>query len=240
MDDAGTALGAAASEVKPQKMHSTLKDVVYLGSVKEPFDMTDLPINFSFKLVEDAEVGFVVSNLILSGSIIGIFSGRTEWGPRALGNRSILANAFDKSIPKKLNERLNRNDFMPFAPIIRDVDAPIVFRDYTPGLIAAQFMTVTLRVKDQFKSFIPSVIHVDGTARPQVLFKDDNPVIYNILNSISEKNTIGIVLNTSFNLHEFPILDSMTTALHILKKGAVDYLLVEGRYLISLNLGSNN
>ena len=239
MDDAGTALGAAASEVKPQKMRSILKDVVYLGSIKEPFDINDLPVSFSLKLVEDVEVGFVVSNLILSGNIIGIFSGRTEWGPRALGNRSILANAFDKSIPKKLNERLNRNDFMPFAPIIRDIDAPIVFKDYTPGLIAAQFMTVTLRVKDQFKSFIPSVIHVDGTARPQVLFKDDNPLIYNILNSISEKNTIGIVLNTSFNLHEFPILDSMSTALHILKKGAVDYLLVEGRYLISLNLGSN-
>jgi carbamoyltransferase len=145
-----------------------------------------------------------------------------------------LASAFDKSIPKKLNERLNRNDFMPFAPIIRDIDAPIVFQDYTSGLIAARFMTVTLKVKSDFKNLIPSVIHVDGTARPQVLFKEDNPLIYNVLDSISRKHGIGIILNTSFNLHEYPILDSISTALEILKKGAVDYLLIEGRYLISV------
>jgi carbamoyltransferase len=234
MDDAGTALGAASSNVMNHQTEPTLNDIVYLGSFNAPLVLNELPPYFKVELIENSEVGLLVSNLILSGKIIGTFAGRTEWGPRALGNRSILASAFDKSIPKKLNERLNRNDFMPFAPIIRDIDAPIVFQDYTSGLIAARFMTVTLKVKSDFKNLIPSVIHVDGTARPQVLFKEDNPLIYNVLDSISRKHGIGIILNTSFNLHEYPILDSISTALEILKKGAVDYLLIEGRYLISV------
>jgi carbamoyltransferase len=233
MDDAGTALGAASSNLITDPTEPTLSEIVYLGSFNSPLVLNELPPYFKVDLIENSDVGPLVSNLILSGKIIGTFSGRTEWGPRALGNRSILANAFDKSIPKKLNERLNRNDFMPFAPIIRDIDAPIVFQDYTSGLIAARFMTVTLKVKSDFENLIPSVIHVDGTARPQVLFKEDNLLIYDILNSISEKHGIGIILNTSFNLHEYPILNSISTALQILKQGAVDYLLIEGRYLIS-------
>jgi carbamoyltransferase len=95
-------------------------------------------------------------------------------------------------------------------------------------------MTVTLTVRNQYKNLIPSVIHVDSTARPQILFKEDNQPLYEILNEVAVYHEIGIVLNTSFNLHEFPILDSFQTALDNLEKGAVDLLVVNGQLLISL------
>jgi carbamoyltransferase len=175
----------------------------------------------------------LIADFIEAGKIVGVFNSRTEWGPRALGNRSILASAFLPEISNELNNRLKRNDFMPFAPIVRDSDAGLIFEKFSKGLDAAKFMTVTLSVKKIFEKQIRSVIHIDGTARPQVLYRKDNESIYKILDEIAIRKGIGIVLNTSFNIHEFPILNDIGTALNNLKLGSIDLLYINDKILIS-------
>lgn len=232
MDDAGTALGAAASVCEKLNKSRKLKDSVYLGTVQEKQNLTMVYKNFT-----EIDLGSnkyeSIANFIENGKIVGVYNSRTEWGPRALGNRSILASAFLPTISSELNMRLRRNDFMPFAPIVRQSDAVLIFEKFSKGLDAARFMTVTLRVKKIFESQIRSVIHLDGTARPQILYRDDNESIYQILNQIATKRGIGIVLNTSFNLHEFPILNDIHTALNNLESGSIDLLFINDDILLS-------
>jgi carbamoyltransferase len=94
-------------------------------------------------------------------------------------------------------------------------------------------MTITLKVKKILEQQIPSVIHLDGTARPQVLYREDNKSIYKILDQIAKINGIGIVLNTSFNLHEFPILNDIGTALDNLQSSSIDLLYINDEILLS-------
>jgi carbamoyltransferase len=234
MDDAGTALGAAASVLDEQNSTGKLEQIVYLGRQQ---DIGEIEMDLRQAHVTEiptVNLGLECARLISEGSILGIYNGRTEWGPRALGNRSIIASAYLAQVPNFLNLRLGRNDFMPFAPIIRDVDAGKVFENYSDELLASKFMTVTLNVKSEIRELIPSVVHLDGTARPQVLHKEDNPGVYEILNGIAEQHGIGIALNTSFNMHELPILDSLKVAIHNLSIGAIDYLVVNNKQLLKL------
>ncbi len=232
MDDAGTGLGAAASTLTEINRHENLDNIVYLGKKQNSSQIDEIIRNSRTIVVPADNLASECAKLLNKGSILGVYNGRTEWGPRALGNRSIIASAFLEEIPGLLNKRLKRNDFMPFAPIIRDIDADKVFENYSNKLKASKFMTVTLNVRDEFKEKIPSVVHLDGTARPQVLSRKDNPGIYDILDGIALEHGIGIALNTSFNMHELPILDSVEVALHNLSIGAVDYLLVNDRHLL--------
>jgi carbamoyltransferase len=232
MDDAGTGLGAAASALTEMNSHESLDQIVYLGKMQNSAQIQVAIVGSRTKVISTDNIGSECAKLLNQGSILGVYNGRTEWGPRALGNRSIIASAFLEEIPGLLNKRLKRSDFMPFAPIIRDIDADKVFENYTNRLKASRFMTVTLNVRDEFKKLIPSVVHLDGTARPQVLQREDNPVVYDILDGVAIKYGIGIALNTSFNMHELPILDSVEVALHNLSIGAIDYLLVNERHLL--------
>ena len=232
MDDAGTALGAAASVLEGMNENQRLGQVVYLGRLKEDSGLKDEQRHFQIMNVTSGNVSLTCAKLIGEGKIVGVYNGRTEWGPRALGNRSIIASAFLPHVPSLLNQRLKRNDFMPFAPIIRDIDAERVFENYSKDLVAAKFMTVTLDVNSEFKRLIPSVVHLDGTARPQVLCREDNPAMYAILDGIAQESGIGIALNTSFNMHELPILDTLEVALHNLSIGAIDFLMVDNREIL--------
>lgn len=232
MDDAGTALGAAASFCKKQNEGRELKDSVYLGTVQGDQNLVLTHRNFT-EINLGSNRYELIANLIESGKIVGVYNSRTEWGPRALGNRSILASAFLPTISKELNRRLKRSDFMPFAPVVREIDADLIFEKYSKGLDAAKFMTVTLKVKKILEQQIPSVIHLDGTARPQVLYREDNKSIYKILDQIAKLKGIGIVLNTSFNLHEFPILNDIGTALDNLQSSSIDFLYINDEILLS-------
>ncbi len=232
MDDAGTALGAAASICEKLNESRKLKDSVYLGTFQENQNLSMVHKNFT-EINLGPNKYRSIANFIENGKIIGVYNSRTEWGPRALGNRSILASAFLPTISSELNKRLRRNDFMPFAPIVRESDADLIFEKFSKGLDAAKYMTITLRVKKIFESQIRSVIHLDGTARPQILHQDDNESIYKILNQIALQKGIGIVLNTSFNLHEYPILNDIQTALKNLESGAIDLLFINDKILLS-------
>ena len=130
-----------------------------------------------------------------------------EFGPRALGARSILASPSDHAINDNLNRRLERSEFMPFAPYVLDEDADKVFEITPVNRYAARFMTITCGVKPEWRAKIPAVVHVDGTARPQIVREQENPLYAQILRRFRDTTGLPVLVNTSFNVHEEPIVN---------------------------------
>lgn len=161
--------------------------------------------------------------------IVGLFTGRLEFGPRALGRRTILVNPAKKEINDIVNQRLKRSEFMPFAPVVLAECYHDIFRGekLDGALEAGRFMTITLDVKPEWAERIQGVVHVDDTARPQVISSEDDPLYYAIVRGFYEKTGIGCVVNTSFNLHEEPIVNTPAEALKSFADGAVDLLIME-------------
>ncbi len=164
------------------------------------------------------------ARMLAERRILGLYLGRGEYGPRALGARTIMASPADRSINDWLNKRLERTEFMPFAPVVRDARVDEAF-ELPPALhYTARYMTVTCNVKPQWRDRIPAVVHVDGTARPQVIRRQDNPVYYDILQRFEEISGLPCAINTSFNAHEEPIINRPEEALRALAQGRVDRL----------------
>ena len=163
---------------------------------------------------------------IHEGLVIGWFQGRMEFGPRALGNRSMVARPVDASINTALNARLDRTEFMPFAPSILAERADELFIGTDKAAHAAEFMTVTFDVRDEWKLRIPAVVHVDGTARPQLVRADRNPLYHALIRRYSELSGIPLVLNTSFNVHEEPIVCAPAEAIRALRDDRIDALAI--------------
>jgi carbamoyltransferase len=171
------------------------------------------------------------AELLAAGKIVAIYTLGMEYGPRALGARSIMAAPTDAEINRILNERLTRSEFMPFAPFIAAEDAETVF-DLGPATgYAARFMTITCRVRDAWRERIPAVVHVDGTARPQVIARDQNALYYDILAGYKALTGIPVLVNTSFNVHEEPIINGPDECARALAEGRIDYVATaEGVY----------
>jgi carbamoyltransferase len=138
--------------------------------------------------------------------IVGLFQGQMEFGPRALGNRTILADPRDIDINDFLNKRLGRSEFMPFAPVILEEYADSILEDYQIGIDNAPYMTSCWKIKPEWADKIPAVVHVDGTVRPQVIKREHNPFYYDCINEFYKTTGIPCLINTSFNAHEDPIL----------------------------------
>ena len=240
MEDSGTALGAAisvwvdqASKIKHQtsKTNKITFTTVYLGpsfnneSIEECLNKNEL----KFRKVDRFHE--IIAEYLYRGMVVGRFDGSLEWGPRALGNRSILVRASEKNINVELNKRLNRTEFMPFAPVVLDKEAIKLFQKYNENHIAAKYMTTTYDVNQDFYNEIAAAIHIDETARPQVLFENDNPELYKIITAYKKLSGLGAILNTSFNLHEEPIVHTPDDAVKAYCDGAVDVLSI-GSYIV--------
>jgi len=171
----------------------------------------------------------VVAQMIRGGLIVGLMQGRMEYGPRALGNRSILADPRNPAINDLLNRRLGRSEFMPFAPAILAECSTDILCGYENGTRNGPFMTSCWAVKEKWKSKIPAVVHLDGTARPQVVYRTDGPntFYYDIIEEFYKLTGIPCVINTSFNAHEDPILAWSGEADYALRNRRID-ILVEG------------
>jgi carbamoyltransferase len=166
----------------------------------------------------------LVGSLLMDKKILGLYQGRSEHGPRALGNRSIICDCTHKETYGILNGKLQRNDYMPFAPAILDEDVDRVFH-LNKSKYASEFMTLLVDTKDEWKDKIPTVVHpVDKTARIQLVTKDSNPLFYQILKKYKEKSGVGILVNTSFNVHNEPIVERPQEAFNHLSNGIIDYL----------------
>ena len=164
------------------------------------------------------------AEFLAQNRVVAIYTGGMEYGPRALGARSILAAPVDAGINDTLNRRLQRSEFMPFAPVVRRQDAGTVFRLDERTLYAARFMTVTCSVRDDWRARIPAVVHVDGTARPQVIEHAANPLYCDILSAYAERSGIPVLINTSFNVHEEPIINSPAECLRALAEDRIDFV----------------
>ena len=240
MEDSGLALGNAIlsylenNNYNINQNHFSINNT-YLGPDYSN-DLNNFITSFNSKnvlMIKMKNPSKEIAELLVKNKIIGFWSNRMEWGPRALGARSIILNTFDKSVNDSLNERLNRTEFMPFAPVVLDFIAKDYFPKYKKIIPAAKYMTITYDTKPKYFKELQAVVHVDGTARPQVISKNDNPFYYEILYEFYKISGCGALVNTSFNAHEEPILSSPSTAINALLEKRVDYLVMEN-FLFSL------
>ena len=164
-----------------------------------------------------------MADLLRQGRIIGFVHGRTEVGPRALGNRSILCDASIPGMKDTLNMKVKkRESFRPFAPACKLEDAPKYFESRDFELMDA--MQFAVKVKDEYKEKLSEITHVDGTARVQTVTKESNPVFYELLEHFD-----GVLLNTSFNVQGKPILNTLKEAFYILDNTQLDNLVVQDK-----------
>ncbi len=229
MGDGGLSLGALAARgvVEPHKLEH-----VFLGDV---FDENVLEAVLREKGLAFGRPGSIearTAELLAEGRIVARFDGRMEWGPRALGNRSILAPACDPAVPDRLNDQLKRSDFMPFAPALPAEDGDLYVADAEPARHAAEFMTVCFRCTPLMAERYPSVVHVDGTARAQFVRPGVNPGFHRILTEYRTRTGGGVMLNTSFNMHEEPIVCTPGEAVDAFLAAGLDALAL-GPFLVS-------
>ena len=164
---------------------------------------------------------------LASGEIGAIYTGRMEYGPRALGARTILANPSRRETHDLLNQRLDRTEFMPFAPVISVEKASEVFDVNSVNAYACRFMTITCDVRPAWRERIAAVVHVDGSARPQTITRDTNPLYYDVVSAFGRQTGIPVLVNTSFNVHEEPIVNTPRECAKALVDGRIDFVLTQ-------------
>jgi carbamoyltransferase len=162
---------------------------------------------------------------LIEGEVVAIYTDRMEFGPRALGARSILASPVQREVNDTINKRLNRSEFMPFAPVVLAEHAAAIFDIHPGNAHAARFMTITCAVRPEWRDRIPAVVHVDGSARPQVIDASGNPLYRQVLELFHKRTGLPVLVNTSFNVHEEPIVDTPEQALTALLDRRIDRIL---------------
>jgi carbamoyltransferase len=171
------------------------------------------------------------ANLISNGNIVGWYQGKMEWGPRALGNRSILADPRDERMKDILNEKIkHRESFRPFAPSILEEH----MADYFDSEVFSPYMLIVAKVKQPKK--IPAVTHVDGTGRLQTVSKESNSLYYDLINEFYKITGVPVLINTSMNVMGEPIVNTPEQAFSMILKTDMDYI-VMGNCMIASNEG---
>ena len=183
--------------------------------------------NINYEYLQREQLLQNTAKLISDGSIVGWYQGKMEWGPRALGNRSILADPRDAKMKDILNEKIkHRESFRPFAPSILEE----YVSEYFDIDITSPYMLLVAPVKKPEK--IPAVTHVDGTGRLQTVSKQSNPLYYDLINEFYKITNIPVIINTSMNVMGEPIVNTPEQAYNMIKKTDMDYI-VMGNHLVS-------
>ena len=228
--DAGTALGAAiwvdlAENKSPERsygMSHAFWGPEYRDEEIETFlKWAKVPYRKMNNIAEET------ADILAENKIIGWFQGRMEFGPRALGSRSILASPIHPSMQARLNEVKDREDFRPVAPVVLEEDAPDWFEHAT----SSPFMLFVYDVKKDKAEKIPAVRHVDGTARIQTVNRNQHPRYYELLQAFKKKTGVPVLVNTSFNTLGKPIVCSPRDAVECFWSSPFDALVI-GSYLI--------
>lgn len=228
MSDCGMGIGAALEvhydrEPRPE-IDTRCMDDVYLGpeysdeEMEAALDAADA----DYERPENLEAE--VAELLSEGAVVARFAGRMEYGPRALGNRTIMYQPTDPSVNEWLNEALDRTEFMPFAPATLVEEAGRCYRNLEDAERTARFMTITFDCTEWMKENCPGVVHVDGTARPQVVREEYNASFYRIIREYYRITGLPSIINTSFNMHEEPIVCTPEDAVRAFQLGHLDYL----------------
>ena len=228
MGDGGCGTGAALLEfVGNDELKQPIHDV-YLGPSYSDDEIAAALQRAQLPFTRYNPIEAKIAALIAAGKVVARFDGRMEYGPRALGNRSILYHAREPEVNQWLNQRLGRTEFMPFAPATL-----MEYRHDCYNMIegcehAAEFMTLTFDCTPAMKETSPAAVHVDGTARPQLVSSTSNPGFHRILSEYHALTGIPSLINTSFNMHEEPIVCSPDDAIRAFLQGNLDYLAIGG------------
>ena len=207
---------AETNGIKPKPL-----DTLYLGSnaVYDEKDISSLA-QYTIKKFNSEEQ---ILEQILENKIVAICRGRMEMGQRSLGNRSIIADPRTRSNVEKINNSIKKRDFwMPFAPVILEEYQDLLIEN--PKKIDSPFMTIAFETKDGKNKFPAAVHQADGTARAQLVKKEQNPILWNLIFKFYEKTGIPALLNTSFNLHGEPIVRTIQDALRVFDKSELEVL----------------
>jgi predicted NodU family carbamoyl transferase len=228
--DAGTSLGAAleahwliTGEAVPTTMNSA-----YLGPSYSKSQVLQALTNYGVPYSEPDALEEDVAQLISEGAIVCRFAGRSEFGPRALGARSILADPRSSSMKARLNTLKRRQWWRPFGPSVLAGHET----EYFENAHISPFMLFTLPVRPEKQARIPAVIHVDGTTRPQSVTREANPLYHQLIQRFYEITGVPMVVNTSFNTAFEPIVETPEDAISTFLQIGADYLAIEG-FLVS-------
>jgi len=234
MGDGGLAVGSALLKNHENNKKYKILNNVYLSN---KFDDNEIlrEINKNhLKYSRPKNIEKIISRYLVENKIIAHFNCKMEFGPRALGNRSILCSAANKDINNLLNNKLGRTEFMPFAPIIMDKYAKKFLKNIK-DLTSYKYMTITSACKKIMIKNCPAAVHVDNTARPQIVTSKDNIRIYKILKEYYNLTGVPVLINTSFNMHEEPIVYSPRDAISSFLRAKLD-ILVMNNFLIEKNV----
>jgi carbamoyltransferase len=227
--DAGAAVGAAvlsASSYLRLPLSDFIFDSPYLGpiydesDIKKALEISGLKY---FKVLDCEELVTNVATYLSSGSIVSWYQGRSEFGPRALGNRSLLADPRSDEVRDLINEKVKQRElFRPFAPSCKLE----VVNDYFDINQESPYMNIASNVLPSARNIIPAVTHVDGTARVHTVDKLINERYWRLIDAFEKITGVGVLLNTSFNIQE-PIVETPEDAISCFKRSGIDYLVID-------------
>jgi len=235
--DGGTSIGTASyiyHSILGNKRNFILKDA-YLGpgySTEEVRNFLDKNKIKYTEIKSEKELLEKTARLIYKDNVVGWFQGRMEWGPRALGARSILSNPCNKKMKEILNIKVkHREKFRPFAPVVCEDDALKYFDCDIPIPEPADFMLMVYPIKKQWQKEISAVTHVDGSGRLQTIRRSQNHLYYDLIKQFGKLSRIPILINTSFNIRGEPIVCTPYDAYKCMMGTGIDYLVID-KFLI--------
>ncbi len=230
--DGGTSVGAALyvyNTLLGNKRRYVMSDA-YLGpeyTAKEIRSFLDSHAIKYSEFKDNKEIIKETAKLIYENNVVGWFQGRMEWGPRALGARSILSNPTNKNMQEILNLKVkHREKFRPFAPVVCEEDALRYFECDRPIPEITDFMLMVYPVKKKWRSKIPAVTHVDGSGRLQTIRRTQNKRYYDLIKEFGRLSGIPILINTSFNIRGEPIVCKPSDAYKCMMGTGIDYLIM--------------
>ena len=245
MSDEGLAVGAAyAHLLKNSNLNVSDNSLaqlptIYLGQGFSNDEIRPSLERERLQYVSHTDIEKEIAKLLAEGYVVARFNGKMEYGPRALGNRSILYQPNDRSVNDWLNKNLQRTEFMPFAPSVLVEELDKCFINHKGAEGTGRFMTITFHCTEWMQKNCSGVVHLDNTARPQIVREEDNPSYYKIIKEFQKLTGVPVIINTSFNIHEEPIVCTPDDAIRAFKIGHLDYLAI-GNFLVKNNSNLNH
>jgi carbamoyltransferase len=228
--DDGVALGAVYAPYLDRGGRLPMRPMrhAYLGPEFSDAEIEKALVTYKLRASHVHDVAATAAEFLANGKILGWFQGRMEFGPRALGHRSILADPRDPEMNGKVNNAVKfREWWRPFAPsMLKEAAA-----EYLEHACDSPFMILTNPVRPEKRDIIPSVTHVDGSARPQTVEKEIEPLYWNLINEFGKRTGVPVIMNTSFNLRGEAIVNTPTDAIRTFFSSGMDALFI-GSYLV--------
>ena len=225
--DAGTSLGAALHVASALGDRMAAMDTAALGRCWSDGDLEAALVDARVPFERPADVAETAAEILAADGIVGWFQGRSEYGPRALGHRSLLAHPGHAGNVERLNQVKGREQFRPVAPMVLASEASDIF----DGPVPSPYMLFTHRVRPSWRDRIPAVVHVDGSARAQTVEPVEEPLVARLLEAFARRTGVPVLVNTSFNTAGRPMVDDPRDALECFGSAPVDALAI-GPFLV--------